>query len=304
MNLETAQKAAELFFTNITQEAGGDFMFFGGEPLLNWQLMNEFIPWFNRQHNQKNIFLFTITNGIALSSEIIDFHLAHGVRPITVSLNGDYSVHAEIKHLTETEFKHILSMINYGVAIDPSLIVPHCLLRKKNIPLTYEILSFIASLGVRWINLGRDLYEDWDESDRMKVAKQANRVIKETGVTIQPFSECIFNCASCYAPSIMVYPNGDVVDSCYCMASVLRDRGILTSQDMENLVFGNLGNLKKLSIDITGKKNMIRKHMDCHLFNENIYASINMLYSGIPGEKPYFRVMDALEGKCKAVPQI
>jgi MoaA/NifB/PqqE/SkfB family radical SAM enzyme len=300
MDMKTAQKAAELFFRHTTPEAGGDFMFFGGEPLLNWNLMKEFIPWFNRQHSQKNIFLFTITNGIALTPDIIDFHFTHGVRPVTVSLNGDYPVHSGIKHVSSDEFDHICAMIRYGVAINPGMMVPHCVLHKINIPQTYEILSFIASLGVSWINLARDLYEDWNESERQQVAKQANRVIMEYGVTIQPFSECIFDCTSCYAPSVMVYPNGDVVDACYCMASVLRDRGMLNTENLESLVLGNLNGIYDLSLDIAQKKHMIRSRMDCHLFHENIYSSLDMLYDGIQQEKPYFRVMDVFDGKCKA----
>jgi MoaA/NifB/PqqE/SkfB family radical SAM enzyme len=295
MDLETAKKAARFFLANITEEAGGDLMFFGGEPLLNWELMKGFIPWFNGQHNRKNIFLFTITNGIALSPEIIDFHVAHGIRPITVSLNGDYPVHNPVKHMPESEFKHLLSMIRYGVGLDPGLIVPHCILSKKNIPIAYDILSFIASLGTRWINLARDLYEDWDDADRTEAARQANRVIRETGVVIQPFTEGIFDCTTCYAPSVMVYPNGDVVDACLCMGSILRDRGLITADEVKNLTYGNLDTVDRLVADIPAKKLMIRKHMDCHLFHENINSSIELLYDGVTGERPRFRVMDVLK---------
>jgi sulfatase maturation enzyme AslB (radical SAM superfamily) len=273
-------------------------MFFGGEPLMNWELMEEFIPWFHGLGVLSKVALFTITNGIALSKERIDFLALFNVRPITVSLNGDFPIHSAIKGVTREEFDHIVSMIRYGLQIDPGFVVPHCVLQRECIPRTYEILSFLGSLGARWINLGRDLLEDWDEADRAQVAKQVNSFIRATGVTVQPLSESIFDCTTCYAPSIMIYPNGDIYDSCYCMASTLRDRGKITEEECQVMYMGNVDSVDGLYIDIEKKQALMRKHMDCRLIHDDIYVATETLYKDTVIAMPYFRVMDLLEGRC------
>jgi sulfatase maturation enzyme AslB (radical SAM superfamily) len=298
MDLDTARKSAEVFLANITPEAGGDFMFFGGEPMVNWKLLEEFIPWFTGLDTPDNVVLFTITNGIALSPKRIDFLAKYNVRPITVSLNGDFSVHSAIKGVTREEFDHVIAMIKYGLEIDSGFVVPHCVLQREYIPQTYSILSFIGSLGARWINLARDLHEDWTEDERSEVVRQTNKFIRETGITVQPFSECIFDCTTCYAPSIMVYPNGDIYDSCYCMASCLRDRGIITEADCQVFYMGNVNSVDGLWVDIEKKKELMRRHMDCCLVHDDIYAAVDRLEDGVGRKRPYYRVMDVFEGRC------
>ncbi len=300
MDFATARKSAELFLDNITEEAGGDLMFFGGEPLVNWELIEEFVPWFCGLGVPRKVALFTITNGLALSRERMDFLARFNARPITVSLNGDFPVHSAIKGVTRQEFDHIVSMIRYGLESDPTFIVPHCVLQKKRIPQTHEILSFLGSLGARWINLGRDLLEDWDEADRAEVVSQVNSFIRATGITVQPFSECIFDCTTCVAPSIMIYPNGDIYDSCYCMASTLRDRGKITEEECRVMYMGNVNSVDGLYIDIEKKQALMRKHMDCRLVHDDIYVANSLLYKDTGVPLPYFRVMDLLEGKCSA----
>lgn len=293
MDLDTAKRAAELFLAQIPP-SGGDFLFFGGEPLLNWGLMEAFIPWFGSLGAPANVRLITVTNGLALSKEKIDFLARHDVMPICLSLDGDYATHTATRPINRQQYDHIVAMMQYALALNPLFVSPYCVLKKENIPATYDILSYIVSLGARYIDLGRDLTEDWTEADRAQVAAQANAVIAEHGVTIQPFTESIFDCTTCYAPSVMVYPNGDIYDACYTVSSVLRYQDLVTEEASRAVMYmGNVHTDDGFYTDVEKKRAFIKPHINCPLIHEDIDIAVARLLQGADTvERPQFRVMD------------
>jgi sulfatase maturation enzyme AslB (radical SAM superfamily) len=290
MDFEMLKKCTELFLSQVPPH-GGDIIFFGGEPLVNWPLIEKYLPWFRDLGAPDNIQHLLTTNGLALSRERIDFLVEHRVKPISLSLDGDYSVYRETRDIPKEQYDHIVSMIQYGLSIDPNLVVPFCVLKRKHIPAAYDILSHIVSLGARIIDLYRDLYEEWTEEERTEFVKQVNAVIVEHGVIIQPYCESIFDCRTCYAPSIMVYPNGDIYDSCYTMASVLRGKGVITEEDCQVLYMGNVATVDGLYLDVEKKRQLIRPHMECYLVDEDVHVTWQRLYEGTDIEEPsFFRV--------------
>jgi sulfatase maturation enzyme AslB (radical SAM superfamily) len=297
MDFDTARRSAELVLSQLPP-GGGDIMFFGGEPLLNWALMQEFILWWSGLGTPENVRLLTITNGLALSKEKIDFLARHDISPITLSLDGDYATHSQTRPISQIQYDHIISMMQYGLAFDPLFVIPYCVLRKENIPAAYDILSYIASLGARTIDLGRDLFENWTDQDRAEVVKQANAVTARYGVIVQPFTESIFDCVTCYAPSIMIYPNGDIYDSCYTVASVLRHQGLITEEDCQVMYMGNVHAVDGFYVDLEKKRELIRPLIYCPVVHDDIFVAMDRLQEGTSTEhQPRFRVMEVLGGK-------
>lgn len=287
MKLQTAQKGTELILSHIAPEVGCDILLYGGEPLLNWTLIREFIPWFNIVNKYDKIKLHTCTNGISLTKEIIDFHYDNNIN-IAISLDGNYSFNS--KKVTREEFDRIISLIEYGVKKNPNLFTPHCVLSNKNVTFMHDILSFLVSLGVKWINLERDLRETWSHEDRAELIMQMKSIILKYDVIFQPISESIFDCTSCCTKSMMIYPNGDVYDSCLCMASVLVDKGIISHDDTEVLYMGNVNSKVDLKIDEVKKRKLIRSHMDCHLIDQNLSHCLDQIYQNGTSKRPNFRI--------------
>lgn len=293
MDFDTIKKSTEMFLSQLPQ-SGGDIILYGGEPLLNWGLIEKYIPWYKSLGTAENIQLLICTNGLLLSPEKIDFIFHNNIRPISLSIDGDYSLYKEIRGISKDQYDHIISMVKYALDIDPLLVVPFCVLKKENIPRTYDILSYIVSLGAKVINLYRDLFEDWTQDDRNELVKHVNNIVIEYGVMVQPFCESIFDCRTCYAPSVMIYPNGDIYDACFSMMNVLRQKGLVSEDDCQVLYMGNLADSRGLYLDVEKKRQIIRRHMDCYLVHEDIYTAVNLMQKGSNMDMPAFRVMEMI----------
>ncbi len=89
MSLETAKKAIDFLIQHSGERKNLDLEFFGGEPLLNFEVVKETIIYAKKQaknHNKK--FNFTITtNGLLLTDEIMDF-INKEIAIVVLSLDG------------------------------------------------------------------------------------------------------------------------------------------------------------------------------------------------------------------------
>ena len=89
MNLETAKRAIDFLIEQSGNKSNLDVDFFGGEPLLNWQLVKDTIKYarsIEQQHNKK--FRFTLTtNGLLIDDDVIDF-ASKEIYNVVLSLDG------------------------------------------------------------------------------------------------------------------------------------------------------------------------------------------------------------------------
>jgi hypothetical protein len=136
--------------------------------------------------------------------------------------------------------------------------------------------------------------EDWTEEDRASVLEQVNRVIAEHGVIVQPFTESIFDCQTCYAPAVMVYPDGAMYDSCFTVASVLRMRGLVSEeQAREAMYMGNVHQTDGFYMDVERKRALMKAHIDCPIMHGDIDVAVDRMVQGVGTvQRPHFRVME------------
>ena len=92
MSEPTALKALSFFLRHSGLEPAGHVSFYGGEPLLHFDLVRTCVAYCNSAHNGKKIQFNLTTNGTLLNDSTMDFLVAHdfGVR---VSLDGPAAIH-------------------------------------------------------------------------------------------------------------------------------------------------------------------------------------------------------------------
>jgi MoaA/NifB/PqqE/SkfB family radical SAM enzyme len=263
MDLATAKEATELYFRQRNPHCTSPYiMLFGGEPLLNWELVVKYVPWLNDNRGLHfNLLLFT--NGLAATEDRIRFLAAQNVR-LFFSLDGDYRRFREVRPVTKREYEHILSMMRYYLELAPDSAIPYCVIRNKDIHSVPEIVESIASLGFKHIALARDLTERWEGAEKVALVNHVRGLQQAREADLLPFPEATADCfGSCYPRSMMVYPDGEIYDLCYVCATAAHSRGLINSDDMQALFMGDLATSGELSLDVERKKKTVRSHVHC-----------------------------------------
>ena len=94
MSLEVGKKALDFLIENSGSRRNLEVDFFGGEPLMNWQVVKELVEYGRRREKEadKN-FRFTLTtNGVLLNDEILEF-ANREMSNIVCSIDGRKEVH-------------------------------------------------------------------------------------------------------------------------------------------------------------------------------------------------------------------
>jgi len=89
MNLETAKRAIDFLVEQSGNKSNLDVDFFGGEPLLNWQLVKDTVKYARSIESKCNKkFRFTLTtNGLLIDDDVIDFANKE-IYNVVLSLDG------------------------------------------------------------------------------------------------------------------------------------------------------------------------------------------------------------------------
>lgn len=94
MSFEVGKKALDFLVANSGSRVNLEVDFFGGEPLMNWQVVKELVAYgrsLEETHNKK--FRFTLTtNGMLLDDEVLDFANKE-MANIVLSIDGRKEIH-------------------------------------------------------------------------------------------------------------------------------------------------------------------------------------------------------------------
>jgi uncharacterized protein len=211
MEISTARSAIELLFSQCGSEDRIQLVFFGGEPLSNWNTLTDSIEYCEQLSQQKGIKarFILITNGTLLTASRIEYLKLHSVT-IQISLDGpaevndqlrkfrngrgsSSAVHRNIKKLHEANFSRL--------AVRSTLTHLNC-------DLTVQIDHFIHS-GFRSIAIIP--VQPHDETDDLKLTKSdARSICKEYGRRAQVIAEQVISgnkvdleCFSHYVPKLL-----------------------------------------------------------------------------------------------------
>lgn len=98
MSLDVGKKALDFLVENSGNRTNLEVDFFGGEPLMNWQVVKELVEYgrsLEESHNKK--FRFTLTtNGVLLNDEILEF-ANREMANIVLSIDGRKEIHDRMR---------------------------------------------------------------------------------------------------------------------------------------------------------------------------------------------------------------
>ena len=98
MSAEVGRQALEFLVANSGKRRNLEVDFFGGEPLMNWNVVRELVAYgreLEQCHHKK--FRFTLTtNGILLNDEIMDY-LNANMDNVVLSIDGRQEVHDRMR---------------------------------------------------------------------------------------------------------------------------------------------------------------------------------------------------------------
>jgi len=92
MSFETATKAIDFFVAHSKDSSRLNLSFYGGEPLLQFDLIRKCVEYIENQVEGKQLIYNFTTNGTLLSDKVVDFAVSRDFL-ITVSLDGPEPIH-------------------------------------------------------------------------------------------------------------------------------------------------------------------------------------------------------------------
>jgi len=155
MQLELAQKSIDYFLEHSDQYKGTLALgFYGGEPLLNFNIIQNAIRYF-KENVGNNDYVFTLTtNGTLLNNNIIDFLVENKIH-ISISIDGPQTVHD--KHRLDIKgngtFNKVMCILNAFYKRAPEYVKSMVSLNVTLVPpVNFEILdAFFSNLPVRQV---------------------------------------------------------------------------------------------------------------------------------------------------------
>jgi uncharacterized protein len=173
MLLETAQKIVDFVFSNSRKDETIQFGFFGGEPLLEFDLIKG-ITKLIRGHSSFRPYQTSIsiaTNGTIFSEEISDFFAENDITPC-FSCDGPPEIHDLNRHFPDGRGSStfVESNIKKAVSLFPVLRV-NAVYSPNTLQFLPDVVEYLVSLGIKNICLSHNFSAKWTQEDAKMVPK-------------------------------------------------------------------------------------------------------------------------------------
>jgi uncharacterized protein len=163
MSLDLAQRAVDFLFAHAGNLEELVLVFFGGEPLLNFKLIEPVVEYANnkaREHQKKLVFSIT-TNGTRLTPEIIRFIERNQVS-VTVSIDGPEEVHDQHRRFPDgsPSYRKILPNIKNLLRAQIGRPIAARVTLVKDVDAVPQIFDHLRELGFAEVGFGPITTED------------------------------------------------------------------------------------------------------------------------------------------------
>lgn len=163
MTMETAEKVIAFVFDHARSGEKNHIGFFGGEPLLEFDLMQQIVEAFERhpRFSQFDLDFSVVSNGTLFSDEIADFLLAHRMY-YCLSCDGDSLAQDTFRRFKDGGgTSHIVDeTIRQAVARLPQVLV-NAVYTPETLPLLPDTVRYFIDHGLRQIYLNADYSAPW-----------------------------------------------------------------------------------------------------------------------------------------------
>ena len=180
MPLDMASEVVNFIYKRSPLNETIDIGFFGGEPLLEFDLLQEITqiiedhPSFDRERVELNL----VTNGTIYSDEIADFIENHNIG-FGISCDGPPHVHDKHRFDPHGEGSAatVAQNIIQAVRRFPELMV-NAVYSPETLQYLPDVVDYLASLGVTQIYLNPDFSATWSASDAALLPEIYDRISK------------------------------------------------------------------------------------------------------------------------------
>ena len=171
MSIEVAGKIVDSIFAGSSGDEGVDIGFFGGEPLLEFDLLRDIVGMVERhpRFDRKTTTLSVVTNGTIFSEEIADYFAGHGI-VLCLSCDGPPRVHDRFRKYCNGRGSSRQVSKTIAMALERlPLVLVNAVYRPETLQELPATVEFLSSLGVRQIYLNPDVTAPWRKEDAAKL---------------------------------------------------------------------------------------------------------------------------------------
>ena len=178
MTVETAKKIIDFALSLSSEKEKLDFSFFGGEPLLKFDLIKEITPYIqNRAKEEKKDFEISITtNGTILHREILDFLQEKNIH-LCFSIDGPPDVHNQNRKYKNGRGSLEVIIKNLHTALaNLNSVQVNAVYGPDTLTALPSSVEFLYELGARVIHLNLNINSPWESSDLARFPEVYNQI--------------------------------------------------------------------------------------------------------------------------------
>jgi uncharacterized protein len=179
MPLSVAQAAIDFAFKNTPREEKIDIGFFGGEPLLEFDLIKEITGKITSHplYDRERVILTVVTNGTILDHEIIDFLIKNNIA-YQVSCDGPPEIQDIFRSFTCGQGSSSTVEKNIKYALEAFGAIPvNAVFHPRTFHNLPDVIEYFSGLGLKQIYLNPDFSAPWTKMD----ADELELIYKEIG---------------------------------------------------------------------------------------------------------------------------
>ncbi len=167
MPLSTAKKILNFIFKTTPKSEKIDIGFFGGEPLLEFDLIKEITKTIqnHKSFDPDRVLIQVVTNGTIFSNEIANFLMENTVT-LGISCDGPPFVHDAFRHFPDGSRSSSIVEKNIKQALQIFPFIPvNAVYSPENVQFLPDVVDYLSSVGVKNIHLNPNISANWTKKE-------------------------------------------------------------------------------------------------------------------------------------------
>jgi uncharacterized protein len=165
MSLETARRAVDFSFNMASANEAVGFGFFGGEPLLQFDLIREIVSYIHKAEEKRTnpVSLHITTNGTLITPEILSYIKDEGIG-LCISVDGPRQAHDRVRRYKNgrSSFSKVIENLELSLSTLDKLQV-NAVYTPESLGALPETINYFVNLGVPLVHVNPDILADWSQ---------------------------------------------------------------------------------------------------------------------------------------------